>query len=138
LRFGMRSVKDLTGKPGKDSLRTFHFQTIDDESFSSIEGFVNDGSRVDQRGDFYITARNVSRKEPRDYTFKVSQTGPFVMNDLPEGKYLLHAFRDRDGNMKYTRGQVFPYQPSERFTQFPDTLRLRARWPLEGVELKLH
>ena len=137
VRFGMRTVVDLSGRRGRDSLRVFRFQTVDDEVFSSIEGFVNDVSVTDLVGDFFLKARNVSRKEPKEFMVRLPRTGPFVMNDLPEGKYILQAFRDRDGDKKFSLGRVFPFRQSERFTQFPDTLRLRARWPLEGVELKL-
>jgi hypothetical protein len=137
LRIGMRSVLNLDGREGKDSLRVFRFQTLDEESFSSIEGFVNDLSLTDTKGDIILVARNVSRKEPKEYTSHLSKTGPFVLNDLLEGKYILQAFRDRNGDKRYSTGRVFPFQTSERFTEFPDTLKLRARWPLEGVELKL-
>ena len=137
LRIGMRSVLNLGGRGGRDSLRAFRFQTLDEESFSSIEGFVNDMSLTDLKGDIILVARNVSRKEPKDYTAHLSKTGSFVLNDLLEGKYILQAFRDRNGDKQYSTGRVFPFQTSERFTEFPDTLKLRARWPLEGVELKL-
>ncbi|MCX6133591.1 MAG: Ig-like domain-containing protein [Ignavibacteriales bacterium] len=138
LRIGMRSVMNLAGRAGKDSLRVFRFQTIDDELFSSIEGFIHDVSVSDPKGDVFLVARNVSRKEPKEYVVRLSQPGPFMLSDLLEGKYLLQAFRDRDDDGKFSPGQVFPFRRSERFTEYPDTLRLRARWPLENVELKLH
>jgi hypothetical protein len=94
-------------------------------------------SLTDLKGDIILVARNVSRKEPKEYTAHLSKTGPFVLNDLLEGKYILQAFRDRNGDKQYSTGRVFPFQSSERFTEFPDTLKLRARWPLEGIELKL-
>jgi hypothetical protein len=138
LKIGMRSVLNLDGRGGRDSLRAYRFQTLDGELFSSIEGFVNDPSMTDLKGDIILVARNVSRKEPKEYSAHLSKAGPFVLNDLLEGKYLLQAFRDRNGDKHYSTGRVFPFQSSERFTEFPDTLKLRARWPLEGVELKLH
>jgi hypothetical protein len=137
VRIGMRSVLNLNGRGGKDSLRVFRFQTLDEESFSSIGGFVNDLSLTDTKGNIILVARNVSRKEPKEYTAHLTKTGPFVLNDLLEGKYILQAFRDRNGDGRYSIGRVFPFQTSERFAEFPDTLKLRARWPLEGVELKL-
>jgi hypothetical protein len=137
LRIGMRTALNLAGRGGRDSLRAFRFQTLDEETFSSIEGFVNDLNLNDTKGDIILVARNVSRKEPKEYSAHLMKTGLFVLNDLLEGKYILQAFRDRNGDRKYSNGRVFPFQTSERFTQYPDTLKLRARWPLEGVELKL-
>ena len=138
LRIGMRGIKNLEGRGGRDSLRVYRFQTVDDESFSSIEGTVSDSSSTDAKGGIYLSARNVSRKDPKEYTIRLGGPGPFVLGDILEGKYLLRAYRDRNGDKKFSSGGVFPFHPSERFTEYPDTLRVRARWPLEGVELKLH
>jgi hypothetical protein len=135
-RIGMRSVMNLDGKRGKDSLRVFRFQTVDEESFSSIEGSVSDTSNMDAKGDVFLTARNVSRKEPKEYTVRIRQPGVFVLGDILEGKYVIRAYRDRSGNRNYDPGLVFPFQRSERFVAYPDTLKVRARWPLEGVVLK--
>lgn len=137
LQIRMRNILDLSGRHGRDSLRAFRFRTIDDEAFSSIDGLVDDTNRVDATGDIFVIARNVSRKVPKEYLLKLGQSGSFTVRDILEGKYLLSVYRDRNGNGVYDPGRPFPYRPSERFTQFPDTLRLRARWPLEGVELKL-
>lgn len=136
-RIGMRNVMNLDGQRGKDSLRVFRFQTVDEELFSSIEGSVTDMSVTDARGDIYLTARNVSRKEPKEYTVRIRQPGVFVLGDILEGKYVIRAYRDRSGNSNYDPGLVFPFQRSERFVAYPDTLKVRARWPLEGVVLKL-
>ena len=136
-RIGMRSVINLDGRRGKDSLRVFRFQTVDEESFSSIEGSVTDVSVTDARGDVFLTARNVSRKEPKEYTVRIRQPGVFVLGDILEGKYVIRAYRDRSGNGIHDPGLVFPFHRSERFVSSPDTLKVRARWPLEGVVLKL-
>lgn len=136
-RVGMRSILDFAGKRGRDSLRVFRYQTVDEELFSSIEGVVSDTNATDAKGEIFLVARNVSRKESKEYVLQLGQGGPFVLRDVLEGKYLISAYRDRNGNKKYDPGRVFPFQPSERFTQHPDTMKVRARWPLEGVELKL-
>lgn len=128
---------NLDGRRGKDSLRVFRFQTVDEESFSSIEGSVTDMSVTDVRGDVILTARNVSRKEPKEYTVRIRQPGAFVLGDILEGKYVIRAYRDRSGNGIHDPGLVFPFHRSERFASYPDTLKVRARWPLEGVVLKL-
>jgi hypothetical protein len=137
-RVGMRSITDLFGKRGRDSLKVFRFQTIDEELFSSIEGTVTDFDSADRKGDLIVIARNVAKHESKEYQICLGQDGPFALHAIVEGKYLLLCYRDRNGNKKYDSGLVRPYQSSERFVQYPDTLKVRARWPLEGVELKLH
>ena len=137
-RVGMRSITDVFGKRGRDSLKVFRFQTIDEELFSSIEGTVSDFDSTDRKGDLIVIARNVARRESKEYQIRLGQDGPFALRNIVEGKYVLLGFRDRNGNRKYDSGLVHPYQPSERFVQYPDTLKVRARWPLEGLQLKLH
>lgn len=137
-RVGLRSITDLFGKRGRDSLKVFRFQTMDEELFSSIEGTVADFDSTDRKGDLIVIARNVAKYDSKEYQIRLGQDGPFALRNIVEGKYVLVGFRDRNGNKKYDSGLVHPYQPSERFVQYPDTLKVRARWPLEGVELKLH
>ena len=137
-RVGMRSITDLFGKRGRDSLKVFRFQTIDEELFSSIEGTVGDLDSTDRKGDLIVIARNIARRGSKEYQIHLGQDGPFALRNILEGKYVLLCYRDRNCNKKFDSGFVHPYQPSERFVQYPDTLKARARWPLEGVELKLH
>jgi hypothetical protein len=137
LRIAMRRASDLFGRNGRDSVRVLRFRTIDDELFSSIEGVVTDSNTVDVKGEFVIGARNVAKKEQKEYQTLPGRSGVVALRDITEGLYIVTAFRDRNGNNKLDHGVPYPYQPSERFVQYPDTLKVRARWPLEGVELRL-
>ncbi len=134
----LTGISDLLGKSGKDSLRVFRFQTIDRELFSTIEGAVRDTGSLDVGGPVYVVARNATAKEVKDYVLRLERVGTFILQDIPEGKYFLRAYRDRNGNGRYDPGRVFPYRQSERFTEYADTLKVRARWPLEGVTMWLH
>jgi hypothetical protein len=136
-RVGMRSITDLFGRKGRDSLKVFRFQTIDEELFSSIEGTVRDFDSTDRTGDLIIVARNLAKRASKEYQIRLGQDGPFALRNILEGRYVLLCYRDRNGNNKYDSGLAYPFQSSERFVQYPDTLKARARWPLEGVELKL-
>ena len=137
-RVGMRNIADLFGRKGRDSLKVYRFQTVDEELYSSIEGTVHDSDSTDRKGDIVVIARTIVRNNSKEYQVRLAEDGPFALRSIVEGKYVLVCYRDRNGNKKYDSGLVHPYQPSERFVQYPDTLKVRARWPLEGVELKLH
>jgi hypothetical protein len=134
----MRSISDLFGRRGRDSVKVFRFQTIDEELYTSIEGTVSDFDSTDRKGDLFVVARNILKRDSKEYQVRLGQDGPFALRNIVEGKYVLLVFRDRNGNKRHDSGLIHPYQPSERFVQYPDTLKVRARWPLEGVELKLH
>ncbi|HEY4612654.1 MAG TPA: Ig-like domain-containing protein, partial [Bacteroidota bacterium] len=131
------SIKNLNGLSGHGKPRTYRFETVDAELLSSVEGGVIDRSRTDATGPVILIAENAVVKEAKPFTIKLEQPGNFTMNNLPEGQYILRAFRDRNSNGKYDVGRPMPFTPSERFTVYPDTLKLRARWPLEGVSLQL-
>ncbi|MCX6144362.1 MAG: Ig-like domain-containing protein [Ignavibacteriales bacterium] len=137
-RVGMRNIADLFGKKGRDSLKVFRFQTMDEELYSSIEGTVHDSDSTDRKGDLVVIARTIVRHDSKEYQVRLTEDGPFALRSIVGGEYVLLCYRDRNGNKKYDSGLVHPYQSSERFVQYPDTLKVRARWPLEGVELKLH
>jgi len=135
---GLRNIADLFGKKGRDSLKVVRFQTMDEELYSSIEGTVHDYDTTDRKGDLVVVARTTVKNDSKEYKVRLTEDGPFALRSIVEGKYVLLCYRDRNANRKYDSGLVHPYQPSERFVQYPDTLKVRARWPLEGVELKLH
>ncbi|HCA80917.1 MAG TPA: hypothetical protein DEP53_14405 [Bacteroidetes bacterium] len=137
IRIRPARIYNLHGKPGKDSLRVFRFQTIDRDLFSTIEGAVRDTGSIDVGGPIKVTAQQAAAKEAVEYTVRLEHAGAFILKDIPEGKYLLRAYRDRNGNDRFDPGRLFPYKPSERFTQYADTLKVRARWPLEGATMWL-
>lgn len=137
VRIRPAQIRGLHGKSGKDSLRVFRFRTIDRELFSTIEGAVRDAGSIDVGGPIYVVAQQATAKETKEYGVRLELAGAFIFKDIPEGKYLLRAYRDRNGNGRYDPGRVFPFKTSERFTQYADTLKVRARWPLEGATMWL-
>jgi len=128
---------DFSGNRADDTVRAVSFQTLDAERFSTIEGTVLDRHRSDTMGVVILRATEASGNNPRTRQITVEKAGTFVFDRLLEGSYVLDAFRDRNGNGLYDAGKAFPFVSSERFTVHPDTLKLRARWPLEGVTIEL-
>jgi hypothetical protein len=128
---------DWSGRAFRDSLKLFRFETLDAEGLSSIEGTVVDRDTVDAVGDIFVAADAVNVKDSKSFTTMTRRDGMFVIPEIEEGRYLIHAFRDRNANGKYDVGRPFPYVESERFNYAPDTLKVRARWPLEGVRIEL-
>ena len=128
---------DWNGRAGKDTTRTAHFLTLDSDRLSSIEGWVSDGSTSDTLGPLVVTAWRTGQKNATFKSVTVEKQGPFQLLHLPEGNYIMQAYRDRNGNNRFDAGKVFPFSESERFSVGSDTLKLRARWPLENVQVRL-
>lgn len=131
----LSSVVSLFGNRGKDSLYTIRFQTIDAKSFGTIEGRVYDTTAYEKAGIIFVTAENIENSQFR-YSVNIPDTGKYMFENVVEGQYALKCFRDRDNNGKYSFGSPYPFIPSERFASYPDTVKVRARWPVEGVNIR--
>jgi hypothetical protein len=137
VRIRLDSLHAISGRSFGDSLVERHFQTVDEKQLSSLQGTVVDGMQG-ASGRIYIIAVNISSPDVKPRTAVVDSPGVFRMDRLFEGKYTLWGFRDTDSSGSYTYGKPSPFHASERFATYPDTLRLRARWPLEGVVVRFH
>jgi hypothetical protein len=136
LRADLRGVHDWAGRVLRDSTKSWHFETLDSEDLSSVEGIVIDKNKIDTAGRLYVTAVQIGENTSNHYIAAADATGNFLFPQIAEGRYVFQSFRDRNNNGKYDSGKPFPFVYSERFSPFSDTLKIRARWPLEG--LKIH
>ena len=71
----------------------------------------------------------------RTYQQKVDGKKKFDFKKVVPGKYLVWSFKDKNKNSKYDFGTIIPFKHSEEFKYYPDTLNLRARWPVGGVNI---
>ncbi|HMD13183.1 MAG TPA: hypothetical protein VKI62_01015, partial [Bacteroidota bacterium] len=136
LRVVLDSLRDYSGNHFSDSTLLIRFQTIDEKILSSIHGRVTDDG-AGAKGTIVVIATNIAEKKMKPRTAVLPSPGNFVMDGLREGQYTFFAFRDADTNGVYSCGRPYPFVPSERFIVYPDTLKLRARWPLEGLTIRL-
>jgi hypothetical protein len=129
------SVIDYSGNIQKDSTVQLKFQTIEERSLSEMKGVVSDESKTDS-GKIYIYAFNLTKKEIKPKVVFIKKPGTFSFQNLMEGKYSITSFRDADANGLFTYGKIFPFKSAERFVNNSDTLKVRARWPLEGIQIR--
>jgi hypothetical protein len=137
LRAELRKVHDWRDSTCKDSTKVWRFETLDIEDMSSVEGTVVDLNTTDTVGRLYVTAFQIGQKNPNYYIEAADAMGKFVFPIVTEGHYVFQAFRDRNKNGMYDSGKPFPFIFSERLSPLSDTLKVRARWPLEGVKIQM-
>ena len=131
LSIRMDSLADLVGNSYPDSVVSFSYQTSDQQNLSSISGDIKDNLQ-NASGRIFISLNKITdRKITR--VVQLDSTTSFRFDNLLEGRYTISAYRDEDGNGCYTTGKPFPFRSAERFVVYPDTLKVRARWPLEGI-----
>jgi len=130
------SVKDYAGNRQKDTVKDLHFRIIEEKLLGSLKGTVTEEKGA-KGGRIRITASEAVSKSIPPTEAAVDSAGAFEFPHLQEGRYVLSAFHDTDGDGRYTYGKVSPFRKSERFTAHPETVKVRARWPVEGVLLRI-
>ncbi len=137
LRLIMDSVQAYHGARFKDSTLVLRFQTIDLRVTGVMAGAVVDAQGSKGKGPIYLTASSIDLPIRRTRMLRMNEPGKFLLDRLIEGKYTLDAFRDSDSSGTYTFGSPYPFVPSERFTVYRDTVKVRARWSVEGILLTI-
>ena len=131
LKIDLKKFKDFSGKTA-DSLYKRKFTVINDLDFSGASGIV---ACPDSSNDIYIVLEKADR-EKKTYKQKAGKKGEFDLKKVVPGKYLLWSFIDADKDKSYSRGKVNPFTYSEKFKYYPDTLNLRARWPVGDLKIQ--
>ncbi len=128
---------DWSGRKFGDSLKVVWFATLDPELLSSVEGTVVDREPAIALARYIVIADQVDTRSAKSYSAIADQNGNFTFGGMSEGRYVLWTYQDRNFNRHYDAGRPVPFVGSERFGYAPDTLKLRARWPLEGVKIEI-
>ncbi|MCF8306904.1 MAG: Ig-like domain-containing protein [Ignavibacteriales bacterium] len=129
LSFDPSLLSDLAGNFG-DSLLTYNFITDSEIDYSGLSGAV----RTDVAGKYILKLQYLDEKNKEISTN--TETGQFEFRQLKPGNYFLWAFYDRDNNGQFNYGKVFPFEASEKIVIFPDTIKVRARWPVGDLDLE--
>jgi hypothetical protein len=121
------SIKDLSGNSLADSVNMIHFKTLNEDTLSAIGGEIID-EKEHASGRIFLTAKS----ERNSYQLVLDETGAYHFENILPGIYTINGFRDADSNGVYTYGQAIPFIPAERFLFYPDSIKVRSRWPNEG------
>lgn len=114
-----------------DSTFTYNFSTINDLEFSGVSGTVVKPEQPP--GNIIVLIENLADKS---ITQRQSiEENTFNFQRVVPGEYFLWAYIDINDNKIYDKGNIYPFEPSERFIFYSDTLNLRPRWPVGDIEL---
>jgi uncharacterized protein (DUF2141 family) len=58
------------------------------------------------------------------------------MTDIPVGTYSIDAFEDKNNDGKHDLGSIKPFRFSERITQRKETITVRPRWTMDGINIQ--
>jgi hypothetical protein len=135
LALPLDSVRSLRGPAVQDTTFRFRFETLDLRTTGVLDGALAD-DRSGPPG-YAVVVRPTGQAPAVDRTVTLSSPGRFTVENLVEGNYALFAYETRDTTGRYSYGSASPYRTAARFTVFADTVKVRARWAVEGVLLRL-
>jgi len=116
----------------KDSIKTIAISTTKYKKFGTLTGNI-----VTKHFEPLFVRLFSFEKENIFHDAIVNSSSIFKISKVPEGKYYLMVFYDKDGNTKYSQGHLNPYSPSEWFEFFPDTISIRNNWDMEVADIRL-
>ena len=104
----------------RDTVRVARFRRLGPDDVGSIVGRAEGDSVVVE------AARDGAAFGPD--APRARADGSFEIPNLRPGTYRLRVFADRDGDGRWSGGQLFPYIPPEPLRFPPETIDVRARW----------
>lgn len=134
------SLRDAAGRCRRDSTLVRRFRIAEERTLSGISGRVA-GSHgtpgVPSQGAPIVVEAKTVGGGGATFRAVADGSGDFVIGSVPGGLYLLSAFVDLDGDGMHDSGRPFPARFAEPFGLHGDTLRVRPRWPVEGVRIDI-
>lgn len=112
-----------------DTVNTIHLETLSGREFSGVSGQI----QLPEFNNNIIVVLNGTERENKTYYTPMHDDKSFNFERVLPGNYLIWCFIDSDKDGKYNYGSVKPFEYSERFFAYPDTLELKARWPVGDV-----
>ncbi|MGH7495742.1 MAG: Ig-like domain-containing protein [bacterium] len=127
-------LQDWAGNLLNDTTGVITFWTINADTFASISGKITDSDSTAQ-GSVQVFARKIGGKD--EYHVQLEQPGAYLFREVLPGQYCIGAFRDANRNGRYDFGSPSPFRPAERYMVWPDTIKVRSRWPNEENDFEL-
>ena len=124
-------LADLAGLAPADSIVTFEFEVLGAAELSRISGKVGAVGSAP-------AIIQVSRKDGSTRVSVVADSaGTYSIAGLLPGAYRLFAYQDENGNNRFDKGSLDPFEPAEPNTSHADLISATRGSSAEGVDLEL-
>lgn len=126
----LNGMTDKRGISFQDTTISFHLKTMDDRNFGSIKGELSDPKGS---GPYFIIIKN---EKGQQYSHRIEKQGIYSLTDIPVGTYSIEIFEDKNNDGKHDLGSIKPFRFSERITQRKETITVRPRWTMDGINIQ--
>ncbi len=133
INIDLNNIIDAAGNK-RDSVYKYGFKPSSQTDFTGVSGSVQLTAGLEKEKVMVIL--DGTEGEKQKYQQKMNPKKEFKFDKVAPGKYLLWSYIDKDSSNTFNLGKPFPFSNSEKFVFYPDTLRLRARWPVEDVKVE--
>lgn len=123
------SIVDWLGRKIADTTLVWEIRTYKPDTLGTMRG------DIDEEGGHQVQVTRIGQP-PFSRRQLLRGAVEFTFDHLLPGRYNVTAFRDDDGNGRYSYGRLSPWKPSEVFISFPDTVSIRSNWETTNVNLK--
>lgn len=123
-------IRSLDNEIIKDTTVKYDFKTEDWRGFSDISGKL-----LDSIGCANIILNLLNSKNTIISSTKINTDKSFIFTNIPDGIYKIEGYCDENNNGKFDYGRAFPFQFSEHFVLFNNTVEVKPRWNLENIML---
>jgi hypothetical protein len=137
------SIFDWGGNALFDTTDQITFWVVNADTLSVISGQFSD-AQPDATGSIHLAARQLGAgsrpagvSATHEYVAILREPGPYRIEQILPGLYQFRAFRDANLNGRFDFGVAVPFVPAERYFVWPDTIKVRSRWPNEGNDFIL-
>ena len=114
-----------------DSVYRLNFSTINGIEFTGVSG------RIRNAKDNLVLVLQNTKDQSISYVTKADKTSTYSFERIEAGSYTLWYYFDKDSSGTYDHGWLYPFRNSEEFNFYKDTLKLRPRWGLTDVDIKI-
>jgi hypothetical protein len=136
IKINLNNFIDASGNK-IDSVFILTFKTISGLDFTGLSGKLisADTTSIDFSSKPILV---LEKSEDENIFHKENITSEdFEFTRVEPGKYILWCFMDEDENGEFNFGYPFPFEHSEKFFFYPDTLNLRPRWEVTDLQFRL-
>ena len=112
-----------------DSVNTINIETLSGREFSGVSGQI---SIQDTNKSIVVVLEGIDNRS-QNYFTSMNSDKSFSLERILPGNYLIWCFIDSDKTGEFNFGSIEPFGFAEKFYTYPDTLKLRARWPVRDV-----
>lgn len=133
VNINLNYIVDAAGNK-RDSVYKYGFTPASKTDFSSVSGLVKLPEILQKEKVILVLQETEGEKIVHKKNADTKKIWKF--DKVSPGKYILWSFIDKDSSSSYNYGKPYPFIPSERFVYYQDTLKIRARWPVEDVMIE--